>query len=189
MDRVIGVVPTKEFLSAYHAEGDTSVLQLIAQPPAFVPDTIPLDNLLLVFDEKKTHFAILVDEHGGVEGIVTLSDVVDELIGDPKAADEAVTASTTPASPGGPVPAPLVISGELPIHELAARIGKDRWGDSTDGVVTVGGLVSAELGRIPMPGEEVAIEGVVLRVVEADLRMAKRIEVTVLPTVTADAGP
>jgi putative hemolysin len=181
MDHVIGVVPTKEFLSAYHAEGDSSVLQLIARPPTFVPDTIPLDRLLLVFDEKRSPFAILADEHGGVEGIVTLSDVVDELIGDPKAADESLIANgaTTPPA-GATAQGAFVVSGELPIHELAARLGRDRWGGA-DGVVTVGGLVAAELGRIPVRGDRVTIDGVRLRVVEADARTAKQVEVAVAP--------
>jgi putative hemolysin len=89
MDHVIGVVPIKEFLAAHQAQGDNSVLPLLARPPVFVPDAIPLDKLLVVFDEQNTRFAILVDEHGGVEGIVTLADVVDELIGEPKEVEAA----------------------------------------------------------------------------------------------------
>jgi putative hemolysin len=80
LDRVVGVVPTKEFLSAYHAEGDTSILQLIAHPPAFVPEQVAADRLLTTFREHKTQMLFVVDEYGGIEGIVTLTDVVDELI-------------------------------------------------------------------------------------------------------------
>ena len=176
MDNVIGVVPTKEFLAAYHAEGDTSVLQLIAHPPVFAPDSIPLDNLLLVFDEKRTHFAILVDEHGGVEGIVTLTDVVDELIGEPKRAGDPAMLGTAPAADGGMI----VVDAELPIHDLATRLGRDGWGGD-DGVVTVGGLVAARLGRIPERGDEVSVDSVMLKVVDADPRAARRVEVSFPP--------
>ena len=81
MDNVIGVVPTKEFLSAYHAAGDSSVLSLLAQPPVFMPENVTLERLLEAFHEKRTQLIFLVDEYGGVEGIVTLQDVVDELLG------------------------------------------------------------------------------------------------------------
>jgi CBS domain containing-hemolysin-like protein len=79
-----------------------------------------------------------------------------------------------------------VVSSELPIHELAVRLGREGWGVA-DGIVTVGGLVAAELGRIPVVGEEVTVSGVRLRVVEADERMSKKIEVTP-PSPAADEG-
>jgi putative hemolysin len=76
------VVHTKEFLSAYHEQGDTSCLRLIARPPVFTTENATLDKLLALFHEKRTQMAFLVDEYGGVEGIVTLKDVVDELVGE-----------------------------------------------------------------------------------------------------------
>jgi len=82
MDQVVGIVSTKEFLSAYNESGDTSVLQLIARPPAFTTENAPLDKLLAEFHLKKTQMIFLVDEYGGVEGLVTLKDVVDELVGE-----------------------------------------------------------------------------------------------------------
>ncbi len=184
MDRVVGIVPTKEFLAAYHAEGDTSVLQLIAHPPAFAPDTIPLDNLLLLFDERKTHVVILADEHGGVEGIVTLTDVVDELIGEPKRTGDAAGDERAAGDGGG---GDAVVGGELPLHELAARLDRDGWADG-EGVVTVGGLVAARLGRIPVSGDVVQVDGVTLRVVEAGPRAARRVEISVAPPPAAEPG-
>ena len=82
LDKLIGVVETKEFLSAYNEEGDSSVLSLLAQPPVFVPETVALDRLLSVFKKSGAELVFVVDEFGGVEGIVTLRDVLDELIGD-----------------------------------------------------------------------------------------------------------
>jgi CBS domain containing-hemolysin-like protein len=81
LDRVVGVVHTKEFLAAYHAAGDTTCLQLLASAPHFVPDTLRADHLLSAFADHQTEFLFLADEYGGVEGIVTLADVVDELVG------------------------------------------------------------------------------------------------------------
>jgi CBS domain containing-hemolysin-like protein len=83
MDRVVGLVQTEEFLIAcQEADTDTSVLRLIARPPVFLPLNLTLDRLLNAFHEHHTRFAFLVDEHGGVTGIVTLQDLVDELLGE-----------------------------------------------------------------------------------------------------------
>jgi len=80
MDKVFGVVHTKEFLMAYEDDGDPSVMQLIARPPVFVPEKLSVDKLLPAFYEHQTQMLFLVSEYGGVEGIVTLQDVVDELM-------------------------------------------------------------------------------------------------------------
>ena len=80
MDRVVGVVRTRELLTAYHAGGDTTVLTLLTLPPVFVPERITLDRLIEVFHDKRTEMVFLVDEYGGVEGIVTQRDVLDELL-------------------------------------------------------------------------------------------------------------
>jgi CBS domain containing-hemolysin-like protein len=80
LDQVVGVIETKEFLSAYNASGDVSVLSLIAQPPVFVPETVGVDRLLTMFRESGSPLLFAVDEYGGVEGIVTLRDVLEELV-------------------------------------------------------------------------------------------------------------
>jgi hypothetical protein len=80
LDNLIGVVPTKEFLAAYNAAGDSSVLSLLAQPPIFIPETLGLDRVLKTFQESGAHLLFVVDEYGGVEGVVTLRDVLNELL-------------------------------------------------------------------------------------------------------------
>lgn len=82
MDKVVGVVLTREFLAAKLAGGETQVLSLIARPPVFVPERATLDQLIRTFDEERTQMVFLVDEYGGVEGIVTLRDVLRELLRD-----------------------------------------------------------------------------------------------------------
>jgi CBS domain containing-hemolysin-like protein len=79
LDRVIGIVRIKEFLEAYYAGGDTSVLAALADPPVFMPERVTLDRLIEAFYEHRTQMVFLVDEYGGVEGLVTLRDVIDEL--------------------------------------------------------------------------------------------------------------
>ena len=82
MDRVVGVLHTKEFLAAYHAAGESAVLSLLAHKPVFVPSTVAVDRLLAAFRNERTEMVFVVDEFGGVEGIVTLKDVVDEIVGE-----------------------------------------------------------------------------------------------------------
>jgi CBS domain containing-hemolysin-like protein len=79
LDRVIGVVRIKEFLEAFYAGGDTSVLVALAEPAVFMPERVSLDRLIEAFYEHRTQMVFLVDEYGGVEGLVTLRDVIDEL--------------------------------------------------------------------------------------------------------------
>jgi CBS domain containing-hemolysin-like protein len=82
LDKVIGVVSAKDFLIAEVADADISILPLLATRPVFVPETISLDRLLGTLHEHRTQFVFIVDEYGGVEGICTLQDVVDELVGE-----------------------------------------------------------------------------------------------------------
>lgn len=87
MDHVVGLVQTEEFLTACQdvtddAATDTGLLRLLARPPVFLPLNLTLDRLLNAFHDHRTTFVFLVDEHGGVAGIVTLQDLVDELLGE-----------------------------------------------------------------------------------------------------------
>lgn len=80
MDHIIGVIYSKEFLIAAQEQPAVFMLPLIARKPVFVPAKLPLDRLLAQFHEGQTQVLFLVDEYGGVDGIVTLSDVIDELL-------------------------------------------------------------------------------------------------------------
>lgn len=80
MDHVVGIVYTKEFLAAYPEAADSSMLQLLVRPAVFAPSTVSVDRLLALFLEKRVRMIILVDEYGGVDGIATLTDIMDELL-------------------------------------------------------------------------------------------------------------
>jgi CBS domain containing-hemolysin-like protein len=182
LDHVIGVVRTNEFLSAYYAAGDSSMLPLLARPPVFVPESITLDRLLEVFHDRKTQLTFLVDEYGGVEGIVTLQDVVDELLGESAAPNATSRGEVTPAESSDAVPdadlhaGEFAIAGDAPIHDLAHRLGRDKWGAGAS-AVTIGGLLTTHFQQVPRPGDEAVIDGVSLRVLSADRRSVKRVAV------------
>ena len=182
MDKVVGIVPTKEFLAAYNAEGDSSVLSLIAHPPVFVPQNVPLDRLLEAFHEHRTQMAFLVDEYGGVAGIVTLQDVVDELVGE-------IGEGAAPVTPvgSGSAGGKTTVPGDLPLHDLARTLGRDGWGGDF-AVTTVGGLVTARLRHVPRAGEAVEIDGVRFRVIDSTPQVVKWVEVEVLPPTEPEGG-
>lgn len=179
LDHVIGVVHTKRFLTAYHAAGDSSVLSLIADKAVFAPEIANTSQLLATFHDRKTEFLLLVDEYGGLAGILTLKDVVDDLMGlvdESKALVKEALRGDLESS-GRLKMAGRVVRGDLAVHELARLLELDGWA-STCGAATVGGLVQHELGRVGQPGEEVVVEGVKLKVVRSDARAVHRVEVS-----------
>ena len=182
MDCVVGVVPTKEFLAAYQARGDVSVLSLLAHKPVFVPENLPLDRLLGVFRQNRTQLVFLVDEFGGLEGIVTLQDVVDELVGE---IDEARAQLERPADVSPAADGHLIVPGDMPLHELARRIERPGWasGATAD---TVGGAVVERIGHFPVGGEETEIDGVHLRIVDGDGKVARRVYVRPIQPLTSE---
>lgn len=150
MDHVVGVVYTKEFLTAIdETEGDSSVLLLISRPPVFAPVTIALDKLLTRFHDDKTHLIFLVDEHGSVKGIVTLTDVVNELLGPMHEGEDSRIIVRTDHS--------LIVRGEMPISHLAAHLNRPEWRPVTE-AHSVGGLLADRLGRVPRQGDQIVID-------------------------------
>jgi putative hemolysin len=156
LDRVVGWVPTKEFLAAYHAEGDVQVLRLLARKPVFQPETVTLDKLLTAFRQERAGIVFLVDEYGGVEGMVTLADVVDELLAGPAAGAEGA----------------FEVPGDAPLHEVSARLRRPER-DAT--AATLSGLIVSKLGRVPVAGEQLTIDGFSLKVLDSDGRVVRRV--------------
>jgi CBS domain containing-hemolysin-like protein len=171
--QVMGVVYTKEFLTAYEEPGsDSSVLLLIARPPVFAPLNVELDRLLTLFHESKQHLIFLVDELGTVDGIVTVADVVDELIGEVNDADQHNQQAPRQLSDGS-----LECPGELPLRDVAIRLKLDHWQPDVEHVTTIGGLAASLAGRVPRAGEVVEADGVRVRVTASDTRRVLRVRV------------
>lgn len=173
MDNVIGVVYTKEFLTAVdETEGDSSVLLLIAHLPVFAPVTIAMDRLLTRFHDDKTHLMFLVDEHGGVQGIVTLTDVVNELVGPMHEGEDARVLAKSETE--------MTVRGEMPISHLADHLNRPDWHPQTE-ARSVGGLLADRLGRVPRTGETVVIDGFRLVAHKCNGRSVEEVRVTIEP--------
>ncbi len=142
----------------------------IRRDTLIVPETAPLPQLLRTFQEANRHLAVVVDEYGSVEGIVTLEDVLEEVVGEIQ--DE----SDTPVEdfferPDGT----LIVRAKVDLRRLSSKLGIP-WQPELD-VTTIGGLVTELLERIPKTGDAISWNGYRIRVIRADRRRARRLAV------------
>ncbi len=153
-DNVIGVLHAKDFLRALHAtHGDASKIDVpsLVKPPWFVPDTTPLYEQLKAFRHRKTPFALVVDEYGELEGLVTLEDIVEEIVGD--ISDEHdIAVPGVRALPDGSVN----VDGAVPVRDLNRAMD---WNIPDDEATTIAGVVIHEARSIPEPGQSFTFHG------------------------------
>ncbi|CAN5634748.1 hemolysin family protein [soil metagenome] len=159
-DDVVGVVYLKDLIERtyYSSNGgrDTKVSDVM-RPAVFVPDSKPLDELLREMQRDRKHMALLVDEYGAIAGLVTIEDVLEEIVGE--IADEYDTDEVAPIEELGDKN--FRLSSRVPIEDLG-ELYDIEFSDDLD-VDTVGGLLALELGRVPLPGAEVVSHGLRLR--------------------------
>jgi len=160
VDDIVGVVYLKDLVQrTYYSTNsgqDTSVSEVM-RPAVFVPDSKPLDDLLREMQRDRNHMALLVDEYGAIAGLVTIEDVLEEIVGE--IADEYDTDEVAPVEELGDNK--FRVSARLPIEDVG-ELYDIEFADDLD-VDTVGGLVALELGRVPLPGAEVVSHGLLLR--------------------------
>ena len=156
VDDVVGVVYLKDLVQRtyYSTNGgrDTAVSDVMRKA-AFVPDSKPLDALLREMQLDRVHMVLLVDEYGAIAGLVTIEDVLEEIVGE--IADEYDTDEVAPIEDLGD--RSYRVSARLPIEDLSELYDVE-FNEDLD-VDTVGGLVAFELGRVPLPGAEVTWDG------------------------------
>jgi CBS domain containing-hemolysin-like protein len=124
------------------------------RPATFVPESKPLDALLREMQRDQIHIAVVVDEYGGTAGIVTIEDVIEEIVGEIADEYDNETAPVEQLANGA-----VRVSARLPVDELGELFGADI--DDPD-VDTVGGLLAKHLGRVPIPGAQVEAHGLLL---------------------------
>jgi Mg2+/Co2+ transporter CorB len=153
-DNVIGVLNAKEVWRALHAaEGDPAKLDIIAlaKSPWFVPDTTPLAEQLKAFRHRKTPFALVVDEYGELEGLVTLEDIVEEIVGDITDEHDIAVPGVRPLSDGS-----VNVDGAVPVRDLNRAMD---WNIPDDEATTIAGVVIHEARSIPEPGQSFTFHG------------------------------
>ncbi len=170
VDQVVGLLHAKDLLRVWQAGGNEVRLEPLLRPVIFVPENQRISALLREFKKRRTHLAIVLDEFGGTAGLVTIEDLVEEIIGEVADEFEPGQAEAVREVEGGWLldsRASLAVLGErlgVPEELLAARESE-----------TVGGLVSELLGRLPRAGDEARLGEWALRVADTDGRRILRI--------------
>ncbi|MBL9170610.1 MAG: HlyC/CorC family transporter [Verrucomicrobiales bacterium] len=167
LDRTLGVVHIKDLYSLRTQEGTGWELKKVVRKIVYIPETARLESLLQIFLERKLHLAIVVDEYGGSVGMVTLENILEELVG--QIQDEF------------DVEKPLVvqlgvnaweIQGQLPLHDFSDLVGEPVEGED---VTTTSGWITQKLGGFPRRGDVVRLGAYDIQVEDADGRLVSRL--------------
>ena len=185
LDDVTGIVLAKEVFFRLTDKPDEPVdWDALAHEPLVVPESKRLNSLLRDFQDKRRHMAIVVGEYGNVEGIVTLEDVIEEIVGEIIDESDRDIEEMWPRDDGS-----LDALGSMEMRKLGQHFGFE-WVSDSD-ITSVGGLVSELLGRIPAQGDAVEWKGYRLEVLSATKRRAERIRISPMGDGTgpSSAGP
>ncbi|WP_298138924.1 HlyC/CorC family transporter [Acidiferrobacter sp.] len=182
-DKVVGILLAKDLLRYFHNEQRASfnVYDLL-RPAVFVPESKRLDVLLRDFRSSRNHMAIVVDEYGGVAGLVTIEDVLEQIVGDIEDehdldADDVMITQRSERE--------FVAKALTPIKEFNEYFGTHYDDEEVD---TIGGLVMTTLGRVPKRGERLEIGGLRLEVMRADSRRIHLLKVIPIAEESQVAG-
>jgi CBS domain containing-hemolysin-like protein len=176
LDSITGIAFAHDLLQISDEEARSRTVASIQQPAVFVPETKRGYELLREMQKEKQHMRVVIDEYGGVAGLVTIEDLLEEIVGDIRDEHE------KDAHTGDPQKEPSgawVVPGDFPVGELARLFGGEFELDDEYEATTVGGLVSEVEGRIPLPGEVVLLEhsGLRIQVVASTDRRVDRLRI------------
>jgi CBS domain containing-hemolysin-like protein len=183
LDHIVGVLHAKDLLPVLFAPApaDTAWRALL-RPVDIVPETKTLDAQLRDFQRGPSHLVVVVDEFGGTAGIVTLEDVLEEIVGEIRDEYDATPEPTVRAEG----PGVFMADGRVPLDDLTAALGAPF---ARDDVQTAGGLVVAELGHVPEKGDAVQLHGYRVTVEQVTRRSVARLRFERLPEPGPAAGP
>src|SRR5436305_3377909 len=169
LDNIVGVIHSKD-LMPYLLRPEEFRLEYILQPPMYVVDTARLEDVLRQMQRKKTHFGFVVDEHGGVEGIITLEDLLEEIVGDiSDEHDEEVNEQITEIEPRT-----YLLDGALAVRDLNRRLKTNLPEDES--YTTVGGYLMSVAGHVLQPSEVIEADG--LRFIVEKVERRRLLKVT-----------
>jgi len=162
-ENIVGILHAKDILRAIQAaDGDLTRIDVsaVARPPWFVPDTRSLSEQLKAFRRRKTPFALVVDEYGEVMGLVTLEDILEEIVGDITDEHDVAVPGVRPQPDGS-----VAVDGGVPIRDLNRAM---EWSLPDDQATTIAGLVIHEARSIPEPGQTFTFHGFRFRVLRRE---------------------
>jgi magnesium and cobalt transporter len=174
LDDIVGMVHIKDIF-AYVGRPEAFSLEAVLRRPLMVAPQMPVLDLLLQMRQQRMHLALVIDEYGGVDGLVTIEDLVETIVGDIADEHDEVQAAMVIERPDGA----LDINARLPVEDFEHRMGPVLSEDERDADIdTVGGLVFTLAGRVPTKGEVISHpSGIEFRVLDSDPRRIRRVRV------------
>ena len=164
LDNIVGIVFVKDLL---HQTDPNAELSSIVRPATFVPETKRVPELLKEFQRKQVQFAIVVDEYGGTAGLVTIEDLLEEIVGEIRDEYDVETEPVVDEGNGS-----FVFSAKVSIDEIRERLGVEI---EPEGFETVGGYVLTRVGRVPAVGESFELDGLSVEVLDAERRRIHKV--------------
>ena len=167
LDNILGIVYVKDLIALTGEEGSAHPIAALIRPATFVPETKRVPELLKEFQRKQVQLAIVVDEYGGTAGLVTLEDLLEEIVGEIRDEYDVETEPVVEEGNGS-----WVFSAKVSIDEIRERLGVEVEPQGSD---TVGGYVLTRVGRVPTVGEVFELDGLLVEVLEAERRRIHKV--------------
>jgi len=178
-DNVVGVVLAKDLLAREYSNQPFD-LKAAMVPALFFPDTMPAFKTIEMFKSSRRHMAMVIDEHGGVEGMVTVNDILDALVGDIPSMDEQEEQAVVRREDGS-----FLLDGALPVDQIKLTLQLRRLpGEEVGGFQTLGGFLMTRLGRVPAVADHIEVNGWRLEVVDMDRQRVDKVLATPIGIVT-----
>jgi CBS domain containing-hemolysin-like protein len=177
LDDIIGVVTVRDLVE--HEGAGSDLVQVLARPVHLVPETKKIAELLKELQSQRLTFAVVIDEYGGTAGVVSMEDIVEELVGEIKDEYDVETEPILIEPDGG-----VVVAGRVSLDRLEQALETDLADNEVVG--TVGGLVTAAFGRIPKIGEQLEYMGFSLEVLDAERKRVNRVRFRRVPVAAED---
>ncbi len=175
LDNIVGLVVVKDLIQSETVTSESKVTEIM-RPAAFVPETKRVADLLREFQQRRFQLAMVVDEYGGIAGLVTVEDLIEELVGEIRDEYDLEAEPIVEEADGA-----IVFSAKVAIEEMTERLGI---AIAEEGFETVGGYVLTRAGRVPAVGERIDADGLQIEVLEAERRRIHKVRVR---RVVADA--
>ena len=169
-DNIVGILYVKDLLKYWKDKESVSIaVKRIMRDAYYVPETKPISRLFSDFKQQHIHFAVVLDEYGGTAGVITIEDIIEEIVGEIEDEYDKDSSLIITSAPDGS----FVINAKTPIEEINSRL-EYRLPES-DSYDTIGGLVLEVLGHIPVGGENITVGDYEMTVLEADARSIKKL--------------
>jgi CBS domain containing-hemolysin-like protein len=169
VDNIIGLLYAKDLLREWGKEASEIQLARLMRPPFFIPETKNFEELLQDFKRKRVHIAIVMDEYGGTSGLITIEDILEQIVGDIQDEYDTEEEWLMEEDDGA-----VVVDARLPIEELEERFHIQVERDKFD---TVAGLIFHIIGRIPKTGDEISYGLLLMTIVDADERKIRKVRI------------